>query len=130
MKKIAVASDDGQNLALHFGRTKGFLIFDVENREIKQKKYIENSFTGHAHGHQYEDRGHHHSHEGILRALYDCEIVISHGMGRRLMEDMEKAGKQVFVATAPSAEIAVKEYLEGTLKHNPNRTCQHEKKQY
>ncbi len=46
--KIAVASDDGKIISSHFGRTRGFVIFEIENGEIKDKKYILNAFTGHA----------------------------------------------------------------------------------
>jgi len=33
--KIAIASDDGKTISSHFGRTKGFVIFEVEDKEIK-----------------------------------------------------------------------------------------------
>ena len=33
--KIAIPSDDKVSICVHFGRTKGFLIFDIENNTIK-----------------------------------------------------------------------------------------------
>jgi len=35
--KIAIPSDDGNTISSHFGRTKGFVVFEVENKEIKKE---------------------------------------------------------------------------------------------
>jgi predicted Fe-Mo cluster-binding NifX family protein len=125
--KIAIASDDRINLALHFGRTRGFLVYELDGGQILGSEYVENTFTGHSSNHKFENHGHHHSHGRILEALHDCDAIISHGMGRRMMDDFERAGKQVFIASAASAEDAVKQYLSGSLKHDPSRSCQHSK---
>jgi len=37
--KIAIASDDGKTISSHFGRTRGFVIFEIEGKEIKKKEY-------------------------------------------------------------------------------------------
>ena len=123
--KIAVASDDGKHIAHHFGRTRGFLIFTTTGNTITQKEYLPNNFTGHAKGHHHHGNDHHHSHGGILDALKDCEVVISRGMGRRLLDDFELAGKKVFVILTEVADDAVDQYLSGNLLHNPDRSCHH-----
>lgn len=126
--KIAIASDDQVQIAGHFGRTKGFLIFVIEDNKITQKDYVLNNFTGHAQGHHHHrehDHSHSHSHGGILEALKDCEVVISRGMGRRLLIDFESVGKKVFVTNVDNAEEAVENYLKGSLHHDPDKTCQH-----
>lgn len=56
--KIAVASDDGKIISSHFGRTRGFVIFDVEGKEIKSREYLPNTFTGHARGMHERDMYH------------------------------------------------------------------------
>lgn len=33
--KIAFASDDEKTIVGHFGRTRGFVIFDIKDEEIK-----------------------------------------------------------------------------------------------
>lgn len=126
--KIAIASDDQVQISGHFGRTKGFLIFSIEENKISQKEYVLNNFTGHAQGHHHDgehDHSHQHSHGGILEALKDCEIVISRGMGRRLLIDFESVGKEVFVTNVVNADEAVENYLNGNLHHDPDKTCQH-----
>jgi len=124
---IAVASDDQVKIANHFGRTRGFLIFTVEENKIVGRKYIENNFTGHVQGQHHDHSGehHHHSHKGILDALTECKVVISRGMGRRLLEDFDAVGKQVFITHVENADEAVKQYLDGNLFHDPDKSCQH-----
>ncbi len=53
--KIAIASNDGKRISAHFGRSKGFVIFEIENGEIKNREYIPNTFTGHARGINHND---------------------------------------------------------------------------
>jgi len=126
--KIAIASDDQVQIAGHFGRTKGFLIFSIEDKKISQKEYVLNNFTGHADGHHHHgehNQSHSHSHGGILEALKDCEVVISRGMGRRLLIDFESVSKEVFVTNVINADEAVENYLKGNLHHDPEKSCQH-----
>ncbi len=129
--KIAVASDDGKFIASHFGRTRGFLVYTIEDGRVADKSYIENRFTHHAQGHHEHghshDHGHdhHHSHHGILEALSGARVVISRGMGRRLLDDFERVGKEVYVTGAENADEAVEQYLAGSLEHDPEKTCRH-----
>ena len=128
--KIAVPSDDSINLARHFGRSIGFLIFEIENNAIKASEYRRNTFTGHSKGlhvenHNHGEHGHHHSHKGILDGLVDCEVVIAGGMGRRAYNDLTDAGKQVFVTQTMNAEEAVKTFLSNDLQHNDEICCEH-----
>lgn len=119
-------SDDQVNIAGHFGRTKGFLIFDVDGNYVNNKIYVENNITGHAQGHHHDHQhDHQHSHGGILQALKDCKVVISRGMGRRLMIDFAANNKEVFVTGTVNADEAVDLYIKGVLDHNPDKTCQH-----
>jgi len=126
--KIAVASDDKINIANHFGRTLGFLIFEIEDNKIAAKQYVENNFTGHAQGQHHDhhhEQGHNHSHKGILSALHDSQVVISRGMGRRLYIDFQQANKEVFISEEENAERAVELYLNGNLRDYPEKGCQH-----
>jgi predicted Fe-Mo cluster-binding NifX family protein len=122
--KIAVASDDGKTIAPHFGRTLGFVIYDTDGKAIKVNKYKPNTFTGHALG--LEHAGHHHDrHSPILTALADCAVVISHGMGRRLYDDLSAAGIQAIITDQTDARGAVEAYLNGQLEDHPERGCAH-----
>ncbi|MCM8784975.1 MAG: NifB/NifX family molybdenum-iron cluster-binding protein [Candidatus Omnitrophica bacterium] len=125
--KIAIASDDGKTISSHFGRTKGFVIFEVEGKEIKGQKYLLNTFTGHARG--LEDTGHEiDRHTPILNALKDCKAVISHGMGMRIYNDLKEAGIEVFVTEETDVKNAFDLYLSGGLIDKPEIGCPHKDK--
>jgi predicted Fe-Mo cluster-binding NifX family protein len=122
--KIAVASDDERSIASHFGRTRGFLVFEIEDGEIKAKEYRLNTFTGHARG--LEGAGHALDRHGpILAALNDCTVVVSHGMGRRIYEDLKQAGIEVFIVEETKADKSVDLYLRGELADKPELGCDH-----
>ena len=48
--KIAVASIDGVSISRHFGRSRSFLVFDVEDGETVDQEMRANTFTAHAQG--------------------------------------------------------------------------------
>jgi predicted Fe-Mo cluster-binding NifX family protein len=122
--KVAIASDDGQVISDHFGRTRGFVIFDIEGKEIKKQEYRENTFTGHARGLEGAD----HSvdrHGPILEALKDCGVVISHGMGRRIYDDLKNAKIDVYVSEETEVKRAIELFLKAELIDRPDLSCEH-----
>ncbi|MBU1299451.1 MAG: iron-molybdenum cofactor biosynthesis protein [Bacteroidetes bacterium] len=122
--KIAIASDEGRSISSHFGRTKGFVIFDVEGNEIKSREYRNNTFTGHARG--LEGAGHNIDRHGpIITALKDCSTVIAHGMGKRIYNDLKEAGINVFITGEVDIEKVIALYLKGELVDKPNLGCDH-----
>ena len=122
--KIAIASDDGKTISSHFGQTKGFVVFQVEGKEVKNREYRPNIFTGHARG--VEGAGHGIDRHGpILAALRDCKAVVSHGMGRRIYNDLTQAGIEVYVTDQTDVERALDLYLSGELIDRPELGCEH-----
>lgn len=122
--KIAIASDDGKNIASHFGRTRGFIIYDVENFQIKNKQYLENTFTGHVRG-LSEEEHHADRHGAILSALRGCQAVISCGMGQRIYSELRANGMEAFIVNETDAEQAINLYLRNALQDNPGKGCDH-----
>jgi len=121
---IAVASDDGVNIGSHFGKTRGFIIFNIEGTIITKQFYRNNTFTGHArglsgHGHEVDRHG------PILEALKDCNVVISKGMGRRIYDDLKQAGIEVFITEEDNAKDAGELYLKNELIDRPELGCDH-----
>ena len=127
--KIALPSDDGTTICAHFGRTLGFIIFDVTGNTVTGQTYVPNTITRHAQGlhseNDHEHAHHEHSHGGILDALTEVTVVVAGGMGRRLFDDFSQAGKQVFVTSLSDAREAVEAYLAGKLDSNPGGCCNH-----
>lgn len=127
--KIAVASDDGKTIAEHFGRTQGFMIYEIsEKGEIVSKTYRQNNHTHHKQGHQdNRNLGEHHGHDHgtVLVLLKDTQAVISRGMGRRILYDLDNAGIKPFIVTVMDADEALEKYLQDQLESDLNRQCNH-----
>jgi predicted Fe-Mo cluster-binding NifX family protein len=118
--KIAVAISDGGAVSSHFGRSTGFVVFDVSDDKIVGREERTNTFTAHAQG-QCAGAGHHHDnphgHGDIVNALSDCSVVLCGGMGRRAAEELSANGIRPFVIEDPrTAEDAVSAFLSGNLR--------------
>lgn len=125
--KIAVPTNDGSSISDHFGRSAGFLIFEVENGQIQSRTLRQN---GQRHTHEIGSCGHshgahgEHSHAGILAAVEGCETVICVGMGQRAVQALQSGGVTQIVVTAPgAAEEAVGDYLAGKLRPQAGGFC-------
>ncbi len=125
--KIAIPSNDRKTILGHFGRTKGFMIYDIEGDKIISKEYRSNNFTGHAKGHHEHSNEHHHahSHAGIFKALYDCKTVIAGGMGRRLYNDFETQNIKIFVTKEKDINTAVGLFINDVLDNSSDKCCSH-----
>jgi predicted Fe-Mo cluster-binding NifX family protein len=124
--KIAIPSDDQLHISAHFGRTRGFMIFDIVGESI-HKKYVSNTFTGHVQAgqHLHEDGHQTDTHSRIFSALDGVEVVIAGGMGRRLYADFEQKNIQVFVTRETNIENALKLFIQNELDNNEGKCCDH-----
>lgn len=104
--KIAIASSDGKTLAQHFGRCKGFVVFEVENGEVVTREYRDNVFSEH--------QGAHDGGEGNCAPtdlLRDCDVVVASGMGPRAYRRLKEQGKKVIIAAEDDVESIVSKIL-------------------
>jgi len=124
--KVAVASSDGVSISEHFGRSKCFIIFEIEADKVKSREVRENSFTAFARG-ECQEQGHSHqphSHSSIINALQDCQAVLCYGMGLRAAEELRANGIEPFILPAESSpENAVSSFLKGELKSSSRDFC-------
>ena len=119
--KVAVASDNAVGIAEHFGRSRCFIIFDLQDGVIKGTEIRDNNHTafarGECAGEGHEPHAHGHDHAGIVGLLKDCEAILCHGMGWRAAEELKANGIRPLMVAAPlSAEQAVRAYASGTLE--------------
>lgn len=119
--KIAVATSGGGAVSSHFGRSTGFVVFDVEDGKIVGRQDRDNNFTSHAKGECDGAGDHHHdhshSHADVVGALSDCAVILCGGMGHRAAEELSAGGIRPFVIEgAASVEEAVAAYIGGSLK--------------
>lgn len=123
--KIGIASDDRKNIAQHFGRTLGFVIAEIEDDKVTSEEYRSNTFSMHMQqgGHEHGEHGH--SHTAIVEALSDCDLVLCRGMGRRIYDDLRMANIQSVITDQITVDGAIKAFIEGNLKDNPEKGCEH-----
>ncbi len=125
--RIAIPTNDMTTVSAHFGRTKGFLVFKLEKDKVINMEYRINTFTGHAKNkHKEHDHGEHkHSHETILNTLSSCQAVIAGGMGKRLYNDFDEKGIQVFVTKEKNIQKALELLTNGVLDNDTAKCCNH-----
>jgi predicted Fe-Mo cluster-binding NifX family protein len=124
--KIALPTNDGVSMSEHFGRSAAFLVFDIENGQIKSRETRANAGChSHAEGacnHGGTDQPD--SHAGIVAVLADCSVVLSGGMGGRAAEALKVAGiSATVVAASGPAESVISAYLAGKLSSGPGCAC-------
>ena len=123
--KIATPTNDGINISAHFGRCREFLIFEVQNGQVK---LIETRINAgcHEHGSGSSDGGgQQHSHSGFVARLRDCDTVLCGGIGAGAVEALKAGGiPVVLVDTAGSAEQIVTAFQSGALRPASGGMCQ------
>ena len=123
--KIGIASNDQNSIAEHFGRTKGFVIVELENGQELSRTYRKNKFSVHSQPGSHEHAEHGHSHTAILEALADCELVMARGMGRRIYDDLRGAKIESYITSQSQVDEAIEAYIRGDLDDNPEKGCVH-----
>ncbi len=109
--KIAVTYEDG-NVFQHFGHTKQFKLYEIENNQIKMEQIVDTNGQGHG---------------ALADFLKDkkVEILICGGIGGGAKSALNLAGIQIFGGVSGNAEDAVKNYLAGKLNFDPDVHCNH-----
>lgn len=130
--RIAIPTNDMTTVSAHFGRSKGFMIYDLNDNKVSNFQYILNTFTSHAKnkGKEHDHGKHKHSHDTILNSLAKCNVVIAGGMGKRLYNDFDKKGIQVYVTQEKSIHKTIELLIKGVLDNNTTKCCNHQNIKY
>lgn len=125
--KIAVPTNDGLTISPHFGRSAGFLVFEVQDGAIKACETRPNQGC---HSHEQGSCSHgaadaaQHGHSHLSAALSGCEAVICAGMGGKAAEALRSAGISKIAITEPGpAEAAVMAFVAGELPEAGRGFC-------
>ena len=127
--KIAVAADDKNNVAEHFGGSSLTIMATVESGEVVKKK--ERSKPGHdefaewEHYPQTDEKGRHgfgpeaeKRHEMILDSFKDCDALIVNRIGTGAYNFFTNAGIKVIATDVKNIDDAISLYIQGKLKHS------------
>ena len=123
--KIGIASNDEVTIAQHFGRTKGFVIVEIEDGKVANRDFRQNTFSMHMQPGSHTHGEHGHSHGAIMEALADCSVVLARGMGRRIYDDLRGAGIESVITDESEVNRAIDSFIAGTLADSPEKGCVH-----
>lgn len=109
--KIAVTYENG-NVFQHFGHSKQFKIYSVENNTVTNAEVVDTLGSGHG------------ALAGFL-VSHNVDTLICGGIGGGAQNALAEAGIRLFGGVSGNADEAVKALLEGNLGYNPNVHCDH-----
>jgi len=130
--KVAVVTNDGEFVSQHFGRSRYYAVYTIENGQILEKELRERT-VGHfdpnrnpeqESGEQHLDaQGRHgyggdamNRHQAMAAAIPDCDALIAGGMGSGAVEAFRSAGLQVILTDIPGVEVAVTAFAEDKIQ--------------
>lgn len=109
--KIAVTYENGM-VFQHFGHTKQFKIYDVEEGKIVKTEIADTQGSGHG------------ALAGFLTGI-GVEALICGGIGGGARTALTDANIALYPGVSGEADDSVKAFLSGTLNFNPDTACNH-----
>jgi len=124
--RLAVASDDGRNVSAHLGRCAAFIVFEIENGEVKTEMVRRRSDGGcQAHESSLSHDAHHaRAHACIIDLIKDCQALLCRGMGPAAFEQLQSFGIKPMLTDEAEARAAAVRYAKGELCPSRRRLCQ------
>jgi predicted Fe-Mo cluster-binding NifX family protein len=122
--RIAVITDDGNNISRHFGRAPFYAVFTVEDGEIVKREmrdkvghrqFVHEEGLVDEHGRHGFGPGSQQRHDSMAQAIRDCDVLLCGGMGWGAFESMKQAGIKSVVTDITDIGNAVQAYLDGTM---------------
>ncbi len=111
MMRIAVAYENGE-VFQHFGHTKQFQVYDVENGRVMSSETVDAGGSGHG------------ALAGVLSALH-VDALICGGIGGGAQAALAAAGIQLYGGVSGSADAAAAALAAGNLSFDPDVRCDH-----
>jgi predicted Fe-Mo cluster-binding NifX family protein len=123
--KIAVVSDNGENISKHYGMAQKYIVYSVEDGKVTGRQVLDKAAHGHGagqhpeHGHGEHNCGGHesHDHDSMVANITDCDVVIGGGMGWGAFNSLKSYNLDVIVTDIESPEEAVQAYLAGSIRN-------------
>ena len=109
--RIAVTYEDGQ-IFQHFGHTRQFKLYDVEDGRIVSSRIVDTNGSGHG------------ALAGVLGAL-QADALICGGIGGGAQAALAAAGIRLYGGVSGSADQAAQALAAGQLRYDPEAQCSH-----
>ncbi len=104
--KIAVTSQNRKTVTGHAGKCRNFWIYETDDKTILKKTLLELAL----------EQSLHESHGAGPHPLDGVDVLISGGAGQGLIRRLNNMGIQGLVTPEPEPDLAVAQFLSGTLK--------------
>lgn len=110
--KIAVTYEKG-NVFQHFGKTKEFKIYEVENNKVVNSYIISNNDITHC---------------ALIDYLKEqkIDVLICGGLGYGAISKLNENRITLYAGVSGNADSKVKDLLEGVLEYDNDHTCEDE----
>lgn len=109
--KIAVTHKDGK-VFQHFGHTEQFKVYNVSDQKVVSSEVV--STNGQGHGALAD----------VLKQI-GADVLICGGIGGGAQNALTQVGIKFFGGVSGDCDEAVKAYIAGTLRYNPDVKCNH-----
>lgn len=124
--KIAVVTNDGVTVSGHFGPSKMYSIFTVENGNVVNRENVEkpNFHTPGEPMHQHGGHGdcndaeHNCKHGAMIEPIMDCKFMVCGGMGQGIYNNLIEAQIAPIITNMGTIEEAVMSLVNGTLENH------------
>ncbi len=110
--RIATSYENGQ-IFQHFGKTKEFKIYNIEEDKIVSTEICDTNGSGHS------------ALAGIL-VFNDVDVLICGGIGEGALSALLSVGIRVYPGVGGDSDTQVLKFLDGSLEFNPGASCSHE----
>ncbi|WP_456408738.1 NifB/NifX family molybdenum-iron cluster-binding protein [Caldithrix abyssi] len=127
--KVAIVTNDGQFVSQHFGRSKYYKVYTIEDNQIINVEMRERGGCHHSESekhspHEPHELKRHHGygpeakakHVTMIKKIADCDVLIAGGMGMGAYESFKAAGLQVILTDIVSTEEVITAFNEGKLE--------------
>lgn len=109
--RIAVTFEDGK-IFRHFGHSKAFKVYDVNEGKIQESKLVEVAEGGHG------------AIAGLLKES-EVDAVICSGIGEGAQIALAEAGIELYAGVSGDCDEAVEKLLAKTLEYSKGANCSH-----
>lgn len=109
--KIAVTYEN-EEVFQHFGHTKKIKIYEIEGKLISNAQVLDTEGSGHG---------------ALAKFLSNNNVnaLICGGIGSGARTALKDAGIELYPGVVGNADQAIKDFIEGNLKYNPDIKCNH-----
>ncbi len=128
--KIAIATEDGHTVSMHFGRAPYYAVLTVEGGQIVARELRSKSsphLAGAAEPERAEGEAHgmgaasHARHTSMAAAVADCEAMIAGGMGQGAYQSFASLGIRPVVTDVSDVDAVALGWAAGTLVDHTER---------